>query len=129
MRRWICLAIAIAICVMLAACAATEPIETHPAETAAPTDAKQIPPIHCDPAEAVDFSLLIEEISAERKDELTSDVDWSNLQKYVGEEKNLLTDAEIRLLTTQTNKTKVAVTYEEAVADMDLLFRTYAHAY
>ena len=129
MRRWICLAIAIAICVMLAACAAVEPTETHPAETAAPTDAKQIPPIHCDPAEAVDFSLLIEEISAERKDELTSDVDWSNLQKYVGEEKNLLTDAEIRLLTTQTNKTKVAVTYEEAVADMDLLFRTYAQAY
>ena len=106
----------------------TQP-ETQPAETTVVETQVQTLPITCDPAKPVEYSALMEELTQKRKDQLTTEADWSALQAYAGEEVKLVTAQEWKKLVDINGPRNEFVSYEEAVADIDLLFRAYEEAY
>lgn len=80
----------------------------------------------------VDFTTLLEELSAEHKAMVENDAALGeSIKEYLVEEKQtveLLTEEEIQDLITPISK-PYYITYEEAVYDVDVLFRAFRSAY
>lgn len=133
MKKLFLLPAAIVLFFLLAGCNATQPEQTQPttqpAETAVQETMAQILPITCEPAEPLEYFAVMEELTQKRKDQLAIAGDWSGLEAYVGEKASLVTGQEWKKLTDPNNPRNEFVTYDEAVADIDLLFRAYEEAY
>ena len=133
MKKSFLLLVSMVLLILLAGCNTAGPEQTQPA--AQPTESTvqetlpQILPITCEPAEPVEYSAVMAALTQKRQDQLAIAGDWSGLQAYVGEEVNLVTAQEWKKLINLNSPRNEFVTYDEAAADIDLLFRVYEEAY
>jgi len=121
------------------ACSSTEvatsqevTVEAIAAETEAPTETAVPVEIDVmDPVPAVAFTALLTEVYAQHKAMVESDDVLDSIDQYLvvdPETVNLLTEEEIQEVMKQA-PIPMSLTYDEAVYDMDLLFRAFRSSY
>jgi len=81
-------------------------------------------------ASTVDFFELMDNICSERRIMFNEPIDYDAIRQYAVNDPyigSLLTDTEIKQL--RTSRSAKTITYTEAVADVDLYFRSFEYAY
>lgn len=79
---------------------------------------------------AISFSAMVNEICSARRNLFNEVVDYSAIRNSAVEDpalSRLLSDSEIKLL--RTSRSAKSVTYEQAMADVDVYFRSFEYAY
>ncbi len=75
----------------------------------------------------IDFKTILADVTAQRKAEFSTNPDYGTYKSFLIDDdttKGLLTSAEVSALKNTSDRWVESVTYEQAVSDVDLLFRT-----
>ncbi|MBQ9968917.1 MAG: hypothetical protein IJP15_00275 [Oscillospiraceae bacterium] len=150
MKRYIAFLLAALMCTNLCACGAEQtepeveevPVEEEVQEQPVPEEPKQeevlAEPVPEEPkvieyqeAEEINFTELLAEVSEKHKEVNTAATSFEGFEDYLVEDpsaKGLLTYQEIQAIQGENPKVD-SLTYEQAVADIDLYFRTLKYGY